>query len=108
MCRKCAKEQEVILIYISGPISNTDDYLYRFNKAEAQLEYDLFIPINPARILNELPVSYLEYKDLMRLCLDLLSMCDCIYMLTGWESSKGASLEYEFAITHNYKIFYQE
>lgn len=96
------------MIYISGPISNTDDYLYRFNKAEAKLEYDLFIPINPARILNELPVSYFEYKDLMRLCLDLLSMCNSIYMLRGWEKSNGARLEHEFAITHNFKIYYQK
>ena len=68
------------MIYISGPISGTNDYLKRFSYAEACLTNKLFTPINPARVLNELPVNYLEYRDLMRLCLDLLSMCNYIYV----------------------------
>lgn len=96
------------MIYISGPISGTTDYLDRFKEAENDFYYNHVDIINPAEVLNTLPTYRLEYKDLMRLCLDLLSMCDSIYMLRGWENSKGACLEHEFAIANNYKIFYQE
>ena len=36
-----------------------------------------------------------------------LSMCDAIYMLNGWERSKGAKLEKQFAETLGMRIFYQ-
>ena len=102
------------MIYISGPISGTNDYLTRFDSAEDEIHEDIDLDlsydyiINPADILDRLPTYNLKYSDLMRLCLDLLSMCDSIYMLRGWEKSKGARLEREFAITHNFKIYYQK
>lgn len=100
------------MIYISGPISGTVDYLTRFDMAEDEIHDDKDLPyddiINPADVLDRLPTYNLKYSDLMRLCLDLLSMCNSIYMLRGWEKSNGARLEHEFAITHNFKIYYQK
>ena len=97
------------MIYISGPISGVSNYLKKFDDAEYNLEmrYGDQI-INPAKVLSRLPTEYLEYKDLMKLCLDMLAMCDTIYMMRGWRDSKGALLEYQFAKTHNFNIIIQK
>lgn len=100
------------MIYISGPMSGVDNYVRDFAIAESQIidlgllrTYDNII--NPSDVLTVLP-DKLEYKDLMRICLDLLAMCNAVYMLRGWEDSKGARLEHEYAVAHKYKIYYQK
>lgn len=37
------------------------------------------------------------HDEYMRVCLEMLKMCDAIYMIPGWETSKGATKEYEYA-----------
>lgn len=83
-------------IYISGPITNVPDYKEKFSKAEQKLkemhpEADI---INPT-VLSDLPLTYDEYMDLD---LRLLDMCGAVYMLHGWEKSKGACIEYGYAL----------
>ena len=36
-----------------------------------------------------------------------LPLCDAIYLLDGWETSKGAKLEFDVASTCGLKIYYQ-
>ena len=50
--------------------------------------------INPT-VLSALPLTYDEY---MNLDLQLLDMCGAVYMLDGWEKSKGACIEYGYAL----------
>ena len=44
----------------------------------------------------------------MQMSMAMLKMCNAIYMIKGWEDSKGANLEYEFARSHNYKIIFEK
>lgn len=83
-------------IYISGPITNVPDFKEKFAKAERKLkaEYPDAVIINPT-VLSDLPLTYDEY---MELDLRLLDMCGAIYMLDGWEKSKGACIEYGYAL----------
>lgn len=83
-------------IYISGKISGTHDYLERFKKAEDILKADGWQVINPAAIGDLLPKNT-TYKQYMQLDLMLLSMCDAIYMINGWENSEGAKAEHQYA-----------
>ena len=83
-------------IYISGPITNVPDYKDKFDQAEKKLKAmhpDAEI-INPT-VLSALPLTYDEY---MNLDLQLLDMCGAVYMLDGWEKSKGACIEYGYAL----------
>lgn len=41
----------------------------------------------------------------MRMSFELLDICDAIYMLDGWESSKGANQEYGFAKGKGIEIY---
>ena len=92
-------------IYISGPITNVIDYKEKFARAEQNLKakYPDAKIIN-LTVLDKLPLTYDEY---MELDLRLLGMCEGIYMLKGWEDSKGANREYGYALAKG-KTFYFE
>lgn len=79
-------------VYISGAITNNPDYLNQFGYAAAKLTAEGHAVLNPCK--NE-GFTYREYIN-MGLC--ELMHCDAIYMLSGWESSKGAKLEYGYAV----------
>ncbi|MCD7708865.1 MAG: DUF4406 domain-containing protein, partial [Clostridiales bacterium] len=87
-------------IYISGPITGTDDYMERFAAAEQYLDslgYGLPI-VNPAKNIAEMPMrAVMDYRQIMDVCLGMLAECSMIYMLKGWQGSKGARLEYAYA-----------
>ena len=48
----------------------------------------------------------LTYDDLLRIDLEWLGQCEVILMLDGWEESKGAKIEHEWAKYLGLKIFY--
>lgn len=96
-------------IYISGPITNKLDYMEDFDRAEEKLweEYPEAEIINPARTNATLPKST-TWEQYMSICYILLDMCDAIYMIDGWNKSKGAIIEICYAIKRNMKILMEK
>lgn len=84
-------------IYISGAITGTNDYMKRFKEAEEKLIEQGYDVINPAEINSHLPVNT-TWDDYMKMSLVMLSMCDAIFMLKKWRESKGACIEYGYAL----------
>ena len=91
-------------IYISGPITGTQGWAVRFEEAEVKLA----AAFPDAKIVNP---SYLgvvypgyEHHEYMTMCMILLGKCDVIYMLDGWERSKGAKMELKLALENGLKI----
>lgn len=84
-------------VYISGAITNTTDYLERFKVVEDILQAHGYETINPASLLDNLPPTT-THDEYMHISYALLDICDGIYMMDGWENSKGATYEYEYAI----------
>ena len=93
-------------VYISGPITGTDDYMERFAEAEEKLIKDGYSVINPASVNSMMP-SDTTYEEYMTISLALLDMCIAIYMLKGWEKSCGANREYGYALAKDMIIMYE-
>ena len=64
------------MIYISGKVSGTDDYMERFAKAEKELTEHGFSVINPAKMDGVLP-KCCSYEDFMKIDLALLEIRLC-------------------------------
>ena len=84
-------------IYLSGAITGNESYMQDFQRAEDKVKefVDAEI-INPAKILKDMPESA-SYKDYMTLCIELIRQADEVYMIRGWEESKGAVFERHLA-----------
>ena len=84
------------IIYISGAITGTDDYLKRFDVAENILRGEGYQKIiNPAAVMDRLPK--LTHEQYMLLAMSMLDMSDEIYLLKGWHTSSGSLQEVLFA-----------
>ena len=93
-------------IYISGEITGTDDYIHRFYQAEQELinmDYEI---VNPATMLSLLPTST-THAEYMHVSYALLDICDGIYLMDGWRDSKGAMLEYDYALKKGLVVLYE-
>lgn len=84
-------------VYISGAITGNKNYIAQFLNAEHELKALGFEVVNPARLNNIMPKSA-TYEEYMDMCIDLLRICDNIYMLKGWHKSAGANREYGYAL----------
>jgi hypothetical protein len=79
-------------IYIAGKINGLENYKEVFKKAEDKLLKEGNICMNPAVSGEGFP-----YKAYMPICLQMVEVCDAIYMLSNWKDSRGAKVEYEYA-----------
>jgi len=93
-------------VYISGPITGTTGYMRRFEGVEAIFNDLGAEAVNPAKINAHLPETT-THREYMVTSIALLKICDTIYMLKGWEGSKGAKREYRYAKNHGYQILYE-
>lgn len=79
-------------IYIAGSITGNRHYKSQFRATEEMLQRERYTVLNPA----ELPVG-MKPADYMRICFAMLETADVVFFQRGWEVSKGAKLEYDYA-----------
>ena len=90
-------------IYISGAMaSRPDKYKDEFAKIEKELTDKGYIAVNPAQLPKGLPTN--RY---MPICMAMVDACDAIYMMKGWEKSKGARLEKAYAEYQDKLVVYE-
>lgn len=97
------------MIYIAGPMTGYKDFNFAaFDKARNKLNDEGWTVISPADIDRENGFDALKgdspelvtkefMRKAMRADLDALQKVDAIYMLTGWQDSKGACAEFSVA-----------
>ncbi len=87
-------------IYIAGPITGIFNYKENFMAAEEELKAKGHIVLNPSFLPDGL-------KDYMPTCKAMIDQADALYMLEGYQESKGAMEELEHANKNNKKVFMQ-
>ena len=84
------------IVYISGPMTGLPDHNFpAFFEAAEHLKRLGWNPVNPAE--NFGGRRDLDREIYLRTDVRLLSDCDAIAMLEGWQQSRGARLEYLIA-----------
>jgi hypothetical protein len=89
-------------IYISGPIKGIVNPKEIFDDKQKQLEKIGCMVTNPFNLLETG-----TYEEFMRYDIRALTFCDSIYMMKGWEKSKGANIELKVAKAIGLKIIYE-
>ena len=93
-------------VYISGAIAHydIDERKRTFRDAADMMRKRGFYPVNPFE--NGLPDSA-HWRQHMRVDIGMLLDCGYIYMLNGWELSKGAKLEFDVASSCGIKVLFE-
>ena len=84
-------------LYISGPITGVSNYKRIFQGAKDALLAKGYDVVNPAELTEVIGDSF-SYDEIMSIDLDLLNRCDVLVQLSGWEESRGANIEYGYAL----------
>lgn len=91
-------------IYIAGPMTGLPDFNFpAFNFEAALLRNQGLHVENPA---EHGTVDGAEWADYLRYDIGRLATCGAIYLLKGWENSKGAQLEVHIARTLGMEVMY--
>lgn len=69
--------------------------------------YTAFTPhLNSAKFDDPEKKCHADWQAYMDGYLEILSRCDILYLLPGWENSKGACIEEKFACKYNIPVEY--
>ncbi len=80
-------------VYIAGPMSGYEEFNFpAFNRVEELLRGGCGYKrvINPAKLH---PTTDLPWVEFLKRDLRELIACDAVFLLKGWEKSRGATLE---------------
>ena len=111
-------------IYVAGPMRGYDNFNYEaFDRQTDILRKQGWSVINPAEMDRDIsappsdpheydPKTNYEDREFMReaLCRDLVAICDtctAVYMMSGWEQSRGAKAEWHCAKALGLEIYYE-
>ena len=94
-----------MILYLSGAITNVPNYKHAFTRAEWKYKLQRHTVLNPAMLPESKELTYDAY---MRMSIALLAEADGIVMLKGWEKSKGANIELEYAKQHGKQVIFDE
>lgn len=86
-------------IYISGAISNNDNYIKDFTEAKQKLEalgFEVLSPLDTDAYKKKLPYKFCMFESL-----DLLKQADLFTIITDGIQSKGVNIERDLALYCN-------
>ena len=90
------------IVYLSGNLESKND----FNCAENFLLQMGYIVLNPTQL--EDITEGLSAEKLMKISYQLIDIADIIFMVSGWQKSKGANAELSYAKSLGKKVMYQD
>lgn len=111
--RPIGVNMDKLRIYIAGPMSGHPNLNWdAFDRKERELSADGWAVVNPARMDRETGIDpenlgEYDYEDAARRDIEALLSCDAIYMMAGFQFSKGACWERALAKHWGIKRYYE-
>ena len=102
-----------LIIYIAGPMSGYPGLNWEaFDRKEKELVGAGWDVVNPAKMDREIgldpeSLGEYDYEDAARRDIDALRTCDAIYLMSGFQFSKGACWERALAKHWGLKRYYE-
>lgn len=93
-------------IYISGPITGTNDYAERFYAVHERLVEAGYKVVNPAIVNMSLPEDT-THEEYMKMSITMMRLCDAIYLMRGYENSEGCAIEFSEAVKRHMTIIFE-
>ena len=100
-------------IYIAGPMTGIED----LNRAEfeaarlrllrSEKEWSVYVTVPHFIAYDECWDESTPLNEIASVLISNLVNCDAVYMLRGWEQSKGAMAEHAVAVWIGLEIIYQ-
>lgn len=99
------------VIYVAGKYSGGCEYEVKKNVAAAEAAaVEIWQTLKAAAICPHLNTAHwgglLTHQQFIDGDVAILGRCDAVYFLPGWRQSKGATLEHDYAIANNQRVFY--
>lgn len=101
-------------IYVAGPMSGYPNLNWdRFDRIAEQLATEGWDVVNPAALDREAGVDpdremgEYDYTACALRDVEALLKCDAIYLMDGWQHSRGACWERALAKHHSIRRFYE-
>jgi len=94
-------------IYVSGPVTKNDNAKIQFEEADKFIRKIGHVPLNPIRIDPPHPLKKDHWLYYMRKSVELLMKSDAIYLLSGWENSPGAKIEFDLCIKLGIPVYFE-
>lgn len=95
-------------IYVAGPIAKTTDYHERFAEGCKDVFCMGHTPVNPLQVNPMVANTPETWVECMKKDIRSLLECDGIYLMRGWEKSRGALLEKYIADALGMTVLYQD
>ena len=93
-------------IYISGKITGLAGYAELFAEGVMECKLRGYTAImNPAVLSG---CENFDHGDYMHICFAMMDVCGSIYLLRNWKDSRGAKMEYAYAVQRGMHILYQD
>ena len=94
-------------VYISGKISGLDpvEAKKNFIKAELRLKHQGHEVMSPKGIMD---FAGFEHEDYMHVCRAMIDVCDAVYMLANWQTSKGSREELCYAREWRKQVLWED
>lgn len=91
-----AEPRALTVCYLAGPMSNVPEWNFpAFNEAAWKLRGEGWTVVNPAENFDG--DTSLAYEDYLALGIRQVTEVDCVFVLPGWQKSKGACREVDTA-----------
>jgi hypothetical protein len=94
-------------VYVSGKISGLDpvEAKKNFIKAELRLRNQGHEVMSPKGVMD---FAGFEHEDYMHVCKAMVDVCDAIYMLSNWQTSKGSREELNYAKEWRKEVLWED